>query len=296
MKNRFKLSSLFVFTTLLTLFSCSNDDDDAATNEISLQNLEVTIDENPTNGQVLGTVVATQTVGGATLNYAIDSQIPVGALAINSSTGELTVADATLFDYETNSSTTAIISVNGATNSSTITVNLNNINEIGDFNHGGVVFWIDPTDSSKGLVCAVNDQSTSIVWGDLNAPEVTGTSTNIGSGVSNTDLIIASKGSGTTHAAGVARAYNAGGYTDWSLPSNDELIEIYNNKTIINATATANSGEIFQEGETLGARYWVSNMSGVNGNFLFDFYNGFVNGVWPVNARNVRAVRAWTDN
>lgn len=293
MKNRFKLSSLFVLTVLLTLFSCSNDDEVAATNEISLQDLEVTIDENPTNGQVLGTVVATQTVGGATLTYGIDSQTPSGGLAIDANTGELTVADATLFDYETNSSIAATISVNGAINNSTITVNLNNVNEIGDFNYGGIVFWIDPTDSNKGLVCAVNDQSTSIVWGDLNAPEVTGTSTSIGSGVPNTDLIIASKGSGTTHAAGVARLYNAGGYTDWSLPSNDELTEIYNNKTIINATATANSGEIFQEGENLGARYWVSNMSGANGNFLFNFYSGSVNGVWPINARNVRAVRAF---
>lgn len=293
MKQTFKLLKALSLTVLLTFMSCSTEDDNSQPNNaISVQDFTTTIDENPTDGDAIGMVQAT---ASGTLSYSVDTQTPVGAVSINANTGALIVADAMLFDYETNPVITATILVDNSVNTETllVTINLNNINEIGDFNYGGVVFWIDPTDSSKGLVCAVNDQSTSIVWGALNAPEVIGTSTSIGSGASNTDLIIASKGSGTTHAAGVARAYNAGGYTDWSLPSNDELTEIYNNKTIINATATANSGEIFQEGQSLGARYWVSNMSGVNGNFLFNFYTGTVNGVWPVNARNVRAVRAF---
>jgi len=35
---------------------------------------------------------------------------------------------------------------------------------IGDFVGGGYVFWIDPTDNTKGLVSAVEDQSTGIRW------------------------------------------------------------------------------------------------------------------------------------
>lgn len=286
----FKIKSLLALVAILSIASCSSDDDSPQTPSIILQNLEVTIDENPTNGVVIGTV---QSNSSSSLTFSIVSQTPAGALEIDSVTGELTVLDNGLFDFEANPTITATVSATGASNQSTVTINLDNVNEIGDFNHGGIVFWVDPTDNTKGLVCAVTDQSTSIVWGSLNAPEIIGTSANLGSGVTNTDLIIASKGSGTTHAAGVARAYNGNGYTNWSLPSEDELTEIYNNKAIINATAIANSGEIFEEGESLGARYWVSNMSGLNGNFLFDFYSGSVNGVWPVNARNVRAIRAF---
>lgn len=286
----FKIKSLLALVAILSITSCSSDDDSPQTPSITLQDLEVTIDENPTNGVVIGTV---QSNSSSSLTFSIVSQTPAGALEIDSVTGELTVLDNGLFDFEANPTITATVSATGASNQSTVTINLDNVNEIGDFNHGGIVFWVDPTDNTKGLVCAVTDQSTSIVWGSLNAPEIIGTSANLGSGVTNTDLIIASKGSGTTHAAGVARAYNGGGYTNWSLPSEDELTEIYNNKAIINATAIANSGEIFEEGESLGARYWVSNMSGLNGNFLFNFYSGSVNGVWPVNARNVRAIRAF---
>jgi len=159
------LSTAFIATSIF-LASCGSDDDAVivASNEISVQDLVLAIDENPTNGQVVGMATTTQTVGGGTMVFSIASQTPTGALSIDASTGELTVVDALLFDYETNPEITATVSVDGAVNTGAITINLNNVNEIGDFNYGGVVFWIDPTDSSKGLVCAVNDQSTTIVW------------------------------------------------------------------------------------------------------------------------------------
>ena len=46
--------------------------------------------------------------------------------------------------------------------------------------------------------------------------------------MANTNLIIASQGgTSTSYAAGLARAYTGGGYTDWYLPSLDELDELY---------------------------------------------------------------------
>uniref|UniRef100_UPI0040480CB7 cadherin repeat domain-containing protein n=1 Tax=Flavobacterium sp. TaxID=239 RepID=UPI0040480CB7 len=188
--------------------SCSSDDD-ANTASVNLQDLAVTIDENPTNGQVIGTV---QSNSANPLTFSIVSQSPSGALEIDATTGELTVLDAGVYDFETNPTITAVISSSEAVNTATVTVNLVNVNEIGDFNYGGIVFWVNPTDNTKGLVCAVTDQSSSIRWHDTQQPSITGTtSTSLQTGSTNTDLIIASLGN--NFAAGVARAYNGGGFT-----------------------------------------------------------------------------------
>ncbi|PHS08600.1 MAG: hypothetical protein COA88_06450 [Kordia sp.] len=130
-KMKILLHIAFIAITLLFI-SCGNDDDAiiVANNVISVQDLAVTIDENPTVGQVVGTVQTTQTVGGGSLVYSITTQTPTGALNINASTGELTVADATLFDYETNQTITATISLIGVTNTAMVTINLNNLPDI----------------------------------------------------------------------------------------------------------------------------------------------------------------------
>ncbi|MFI1770131.1 hypothetical protein ACH5TX_00205, partial [Flavobacteriaceae bacterium MEBiC06459] len=113
---------------------------------------------------------------------------------------------------------------------------------IGDFMHGGIVFWIDPTDSSHGLVCAVEDQG-SARWHNGSSVATGATATAIGTGLANTDTIISEQGAiETTYAAGLAHAYTGGGFSDWFLPSKDELDEMYDKKTEINAGASLNSG------------------------------------------------------
>ncbi|MCO5232762.1 MAG: hypothetical protein M9888_03360 [Chitinophagales bacterium] len=43
---------------------------------------------------------------------------------------------------------------------------------VGDFAHGGIVFWVDET-GQHGLVCAKEDQSTGIQWhNDLSCPKI----------------------------------------------------------------------------------------------------------------------------
>ncbi len=107
---------------------------------------------------------------------------------------------------------------------------------VGDFYGGGMIAYTDGT--GHGLIAALDDQSTGIIWaiGTYQSIEV-GTLLTIGSGSANTDAIIAQNGTGSTYAAGLARAYRGGGYDDWFLPSKDELNELYINKDEIGGFA-----------------------------------------------------------
>ena len=86
------------------------------------------------------------------------------------------------------------------------------------------------------MIAATDDQSDGIIWAIVAYQETAvpgGTLLTIGSGSANTDKIIDQNGEGSTYAAGLARAYNGGGYNDWFLPSINELNKLYNNRTAI---------------------------------------------------------------
>jgi hypothetical protein len=117
---------------------------------------------------------------------------------------------------------------------------------IGDSYQGGKVAYIlvsgDPgydPNTPHGLIAATSDQIGGIQWynGSYINTEAKGTA--IGTGFSNTNKIIASQGgTATSYAAGVARAYTGGGYTDWYLPSKDELNKLYLSRFVIGRYVT----------------------------------------------------------
>ena len=96
---------------------------------VSVSNFTPTIDENPTDGQIIGTLEASTNEGSIT--FSLTNQMPPGSFAIGASSGDLTVADASLFDFETNPVLTATVTaVNGtASDNATITVTLNDVDE-----------------------------------------------------------------------------------------------------------------------------------------------------------------------
>jgi hypothetical protein len=108
---------------------------------------------------------------------------------------------------------------------------------IGALMNGGIVFYIDET-AEHGLVAAMEDIEGTYEWGcyqtniNGNNPGVSPELQAIGTGYQNT-LDIVSGCSETPIAASEALAYESEGYSDWYLPSSDELFEMYN--TIGNA-------------------------------------------------------------
>ena len=168
---------------------------------------------------------------------------------------------------------------------------------IGDFYQGGVVFHIFEAGENgyvagetHGLIAAVEDQSSRIRW--YNGSNVTTGATwaAIGKGSANTDAIINKQGATeTSYAAGLARAYTGGGYTDWFLPSKDELNKMYQNKSTIYTTASANGGSNFTTNS-----FWSSTEvdSGLAREQFF-IYGGQSSIHDKVTTHGVRAVRAF---
>ncbi len=171
---------------------------------------------------------------------------------------------------------------------------------VGDVYQGGKVAYIlvngDPgydATTQHGLIAATSDQGRFIFWDRLTGsfPLYQGTNrgaigTAIGTGFSNTSNIIASQGgTATSYAAGVARAYTGGGYTDWYLPSKDELNKLYLNRVAIGEFISNSNGNYWSSSEIQAYPFhsaWLQDFS--NGGPLSFFKNFDV---------NVRAIRSF---
>ena len=169
---------------------------------------------------------------------------------------------------------------------------------IGIYRDGGIVFYIanEPTDLDgdgdldTGLVAAFSDVATAVEWGCndtdlLNVPNVpnntgnpAGSGAEIGDGFNNTNNILLD--CSTAPAALAARSYGP----DWFLPSLNELNQMYDNKTTLEAVP----------GFTAFSNFYWSSTEYDNGNAWEQvFFNG--NQGYEVKdfASNVRAVRAF---
>jgi len=102
---------------------------------------------------------------------------------------------------------------------------------------GKIAYILQPGDpgydanNQHGLVVSLSDLGQ-YAWWNGSYTYINATSTNIGTGLANTNTIISNQGAGT-YAATIAKNHNGGGYSDWYLPSKNELNKLYLNKSLI---------------------------------------------------------------
>ncbi len=93
----------------------------------------ITIDENTSNGTLIGTISGSDVDAGDVLRYSILSSGPVAPFSIDAVTGEIRVTDSSLLNFEavtTINLTVEIRDAAGLTDTQVVTVRLNDLNEV----------------------------------------------------------------------------------------------------------------------------------------------------------------------
>jgi hypothetical protein len=159
--------------------------------------------------------------------------------------------------------------------------------EVGDFAEGGIVFYVDET-GEHGLVAALFDIEGTHEWGCFEEYVSGADGEAIGTGYQNT-MDIVNQGcvteNGGITAAQAALDAEVNGYSDWYLPSKEELYEIYS--TI---------GNVGSEGDIGGfsnAHYRSSSEVATASAWNVSFDNGLAYNSWKNNPVRVRVIRAF---
>jgi hypothetical protein len=148
---------------------------------------------------------------------------------------------------------------------------------IGQAFGGGVVFYINGS-GQHGLISATIDQSPNYISWGCYGTEIGGTSTAFGAGQANTTAIV----NGCSTPGIPARLCDElvlGGYSDWYMPSKDELDTMFVKQTIIGGFG--------------GKTYWCSSENGGTLAWVESFIVGTKWFVRKKQAYSVRAIRSF---
>jgi hypothetical protein len=154
---------------------------------------------------------------------------------------------------------------------------------VGQAYQGGIIAYIYVSGDSgyvagqtHGLIATTSNQSSSAQWG-CSGTSITGTSTSFGTGLTSTTAIVNGCTS-TTIAAAICNNLSSGGFSDWYLPSRDELNKLYLNRSVI--------------GGFNNASYWSASQATTTTSWSVNFSSGGTNNTGPKSSLlSVRAIR-----
>ena len=167
---------------------------------------------------------------------------------------------------------------------------------IGKLLGGGIVVaeW-DDHGVKKALIASLTNLSASLPFTTFlyDTTLIGPTAQSWSDGLDNTNAIIAQTGvaATTAYAAGAARLYLGGGFTDWYLPAAWELNMCYNSAAIVNKVLGSTNGFISIGG---GLSYASSTESNATNNYSKSFVIGTQGNVGKSSGGPVRAVRIHT--
>ncbi|MCH2021773.1 MAG: DUF1566 domain-containing protein, partial [Saprospiraceae bacterium] len=285
--------------TLVTLNLTINNSTSSSSTETACDSFTWSVNGQTYTTSGTYTDVSTNAAGCAhtdTLNLTINNSIAV--------TDVITACDSyTWIDGNTytSSNNTATHILTNATATGTPQIN------IGDNIGGGIVFYVPPTPVDLngdgtldyGLVCTINDLGTTS-WGCTwtTVPGADGTA--VGTGMQNTNDILAASCSAAGIAADICANHAGGGYNDWYLPSKDELNLMHANLADPdgNGICCGYNGAPTPDPNNLGgfdgtASYWSSSESTNSEAYYQHFGNGFATDMSKgMTFPKVRAIRA----
>ncbi len=242
----------------------------------------VTVDATTYAGTITGAATvsaySTTTLSNATTGGAWSSS--ASGIATVGSTGVVTgvaAGTATISYTVTNDCGSAVATRVVTVTAASLTV--------GAFYGGGIVaYFLQPGDpgyvagETHGLIAAPSDQSMGLIWWNGSFVYVPAIGVGLGTGMANTNTIVATQGEGI-YAAKFCADLVLNGYSDWYLPSRGELQKLYDNRSSIGGFSTGS--------------YWSSSNYSHNFSWSLSFSTGTTQFWYKDYAYYVRAVRSF---
>ena len=163
--------------------------------------------------------------------------------------------------------------------------------EIGALIGGGIVVAVfNDNGVNKALIASLTNLSAGTVYSlpAFQSTLIGATAQSYSNGLTNTNAIIAQTGAAATtaYAAGLARLFAAGGFSDWYLPSNWELNMCFDSAAIVNKIAGVTPINV--------GNYWTSTEENATNARFQSFSSGSISSASKGAGVNVRAVRIHT--
>lgn len=165
---------------------------------------------------------------------------------------------------------------------------------IGEYYGGGVIFhlWKDAQGIEHGLVVSLNNQSNTQEWSNIRNTEIGITAQSTWDGLTNSIAIIGQVGH-INSAAKLCLDLSSNGFSDWYLPSIDEISLLWQNRFHVNMALSSIAGASQLNYSSLftlwSSSEWTNN--GGFGAFMFNFDSGTVSYSNKDSQRYVRAIR-----